>query len=128
MLKRAATLLLCLVYSINVYGLAFNVNYCLGQITSVKVGDAAKCPTCRGVVKMKCCKTKHVDVKVKDAHVVSDGSYLAKLVAFTPIIPQLLRFTPVWQQNHTERVVYHAQNAPPPDGRPIFIKNCSFRI
>lgn len=129
MFKKATILLLCLLYTVSVYGVAYNVNYCGSQIQSVNVGSAAiNCPMCHGKAKMKCCKTNHIEVKVKDAHLINANTTPAKTFAFAAILPYQINFVHVWQQAHTERVLYHAQNAPPPGGRSIGIKNCTFLI
>lgn len=129
MLKRASILLLCLVYTVSVYGIAFSVNYCGTEVESVKIGaQTARCHICHARVKMKCCKTKHIVVKVKDAHLANDNVWLAKVFTFAAIVPNYISFVPVWQQAYAERITYHGQNAPPPDKDLTLIKNRSFRI
>jgi hypothetical protein len=83
---------------------------------------------CHGKVKMKCCKTNHIVVKVKDAHLVNANLSLAKVFPFVIPATNYAGFVPVWQQAHTERMLYHGQHAPPPDKDLILIKNCTFRI
>jgi hypothetical protein len=129
MFKRTAILLLCMLYTVSVYGIAFNVNFCGNEISSVKVGSAAsKCPMCKGIAKMKCCKTNHIEVKVKDAHLANANYSLAKVFAFTAIISNYGGFVSFWAKPDFVAEVYHGSNAPPPDHDLILIKNCTFRI
>lgn len=129
MLKKAAILLLCLFYTVSVYGVAFNVNFCGNQISSVKVGSAAlKCPMCKGIAKMKCCKTNHIEVKVKDAHLANAGYSVVKAFAFVVVLPKYTGFTHIWSKPDFAKVCYHGANAPPPGDDLLLIKNCTFRI
>ena len=69
MFKRSVAMVLLMLYVITVSGFALNLHYCFNQISSVKV-DAPANP-CAKVLensKMKCCKDKHIEIKVKDAH------------------------------------------------------------
>lgn len=63
---------LCLFYLISVIGIAVNMHYCSGKLSSVRFTEQAKCGACKGEEKVKdthnCCKTTEVDVKVKDSH------------------------------------------------------------
>jgi hypothetical protein len=83
MLKRSGAMLLAVLYTVTVLGFALNLHFCGNKVSSIKVNAQAK--GCRQVVKacnMKCCKDKHVDVKVKDAHQAESTSFLSKVFAF----------------------------------------------
>lgn len=63
---------LCLFYLISVIGIAVNMHYCSGKLSSVRFTERAKCSACKEEKKIKdthnCCKNTEVDVKVKDSH------------------------------------------------------------
>jgi hypothetical protein len=78
MLKKFGAYLLTLLYVITVAGFALNLNYCCSRLTSVKIYSEVKsCAMHMG--KSKCCESKHIVVKVKDAHQGQASSFIAKL-------------------------------------------------
>ena len=63
---------LCAFYLITVIGLAVNMHFCGGKLSSVNLIESPKCPSCKTDGKMAkthdCCKDKSVEVKIKDNH------------------------------------------------------------
>jgi len=77
MLKKSGALALLLLYVITAAGFALNFNYCCNRLTSVKLyGEVKSCHMHMG--KVKCCESKHVVVKVKDAHQAQATSFFVK--------------------------------------------------
>jgi hypothetical protein len=127
MLKRAAALLLSLLYLITATGFALNLHFCGDSITAVTINTAAKAPAgCADG--MKCCTNKHLLVKVKDVHVAQPHVVHAKVLAFTiaPFCYSCFSFTP--KQGLPGQFV----NKPPPDpplaNVDVFLKNRVFLI
>lgn len=71
-LQQKIAMALCAFYLITVVGIAVNMHFCSGKLSSVKLMEQAKCGACKGESKLKkshdCCKDTSVDVKVKDSH------------------------------------------------------------
>jgi hypothetical protein len=81
MLKKSGAFALMLLYVITAAGFALNFNYCCKRLTSVNIYSEVK--TCGiHMGKVKCCETKHVVVKVKDAHQTQATSVIVKTFSF----------------------------------------------
>jgi hypothetical protein len=128
MLKRSGAFLLTLLYIVTVVGFAVNLHYCGKLITAVKIDAPVK--NCMGSqTPMKCCKNKHIDIKIKDAHETGSPSFLSKILSC-----QLIRlpfthyslFAP--KVVDLEKSVYKNPHERSPDKTPAFITNCTFRI
>ena len=78
MLKKFGAYLLTLLYIITVAGFALNLNYCCNRLTSVKIYSRVKSCTMQ-MGKNKCCESKHIIVKVKDAHQGQSLAFVAKV-------------------------------------------------
>jgi hypothetical protein len=115
-----------MLYVITVSGFALNLHYCFNRLASVKIDAPASCVKGLETSKMKCCKDRHFEVKVKDAHQNSAASFLAKIFSFDlPKLP-FAAFSFSVQNNFTERL---SERGPPPSPDvPVFLKNCIFRI
>lgn len=128
-MKRSGALLLTLLYTVTVLGFALNLHYCGTQIASVKIDS----PPVSGKMaqicgKMKCCKDKQIQIKVKDAHQVEPISILSKLFGFD--IPRLSFsgfFAPL-QQSSADVSLERGPPGKPWQNIATFIKNCIFRI
>jgi hypothetical protein len=128
MIKRIGALSLSLLYIVTVVGFALNLHYCFGYITSVKIDAPVKSCGIRATGKMKCCKDRHFEVKVKDAHQAATPSLLAKIFAF-----QLPRVAFADFSFNTQKglLAVDFNKGPPdiiPDQHITFLKNCAFRI
>jgi hypothetical protein len=128
MLKRSAAIILTFLYFITVSGFALNLHYCFNQLSSVQIDAPSKtCTNGLAVSKMKCCKDKHIEVKIKDSHEAGVKSTLSKI--FNEDIPVIL-FGNIFfalPGNNIATVSYRG----PPDvlhKSPLFLKNCTFRI
>jgi len=88
MIKRLGVCILALLYFITATGFAVNLHYCCNTLASVNIdGPAKSCGALMG--KMKCCKDKHIEVKVKDVHQSQTSSpVIAKAFPVgTPALP-----------------------------------------
>ena len=126
MFKKLSVLTIGLLYLVTASGFALNVHYCMGMVRSVKIDAPAK--TCSPVKKpMKCCRDKHVVVKIKDVHQAGPVSLLGKLFSFNlPKLP-FEDFLFSAQKTLLEKFYDHGPPAPP-DTIPHYLKNCNFRI
>lgn len=114
-----------LLYLVTASGFALNLHYCGKTLQSVKIdAPAKKC----GPVKMKCCRDKHLEVKVKDTHKsAASHSLLSKL--FMVDLPKLPFEEYLFPEQEIAANI--SANRGPPDGgckTPVYIKNCTFRI
>jgi len=80
MLKRSAAILLVVLYTITASGFALNLHYCFNRLASVQINAPAKsCVSGLEGRKMACCKDKHIEVKVKDAHQSASWFFSGKI-------------------------------------------------
>ena len=90
MLKRSVAIVLTILYVCTVFGFVLNFHYCFDRLSSVKVdAPAIACTKILQTSKMKCCKDRHIEVKVKDAHQSSSPLFWGKL--FPLGLPKLLK-------------------------------------
>ena len=127
MVKRSVVIVLMMLYVVTVSGFALNLHYCFNRLSSVKVDVPAN--TCAKVLessKMKCCKDKHLEIKVKDAHQNNSPLHWSKFFPLSLPVTAFLDFVPATQYFVTG---ISTERGPPkaPDV-PLFIKNCIFRI
>jgi hypothetical protein len=77
---------------------------------------------------MKCCKDKHFEVKVKDAHQAEAQSFLAKVFAFESPSLAFAEFSFSTQQALLVNDFERGPLRPPFNQHITFLKNCIFRI
>jgi hypothetical protein len=128
MLKKSGALLLTMLYVITAAGFALNFNYCCSRLTSVKINSQVKSCNMPMPGKMKCCESKHLDVKVKDAHQGQSAAFIAKITGFELTkVP----FADVFLSAR-QAVLIQNQAVDPPDisssGMVTLLKNCMLRI
>ena len=127
MLKRSGAFVLTLLYLVTVMGFALNLHFCGNYLAAVKIDAPVKsCSMLSG--KMKCCTTKHFEVKVKDAHQGQSQSFQQKYLLLNCLnLPFNDSFLSV-----SQGLLVIAFDRGPPDVSPgnirIFLKNCTFRI
>ncbi|MFI5160308.1 MAG: hypothetical protein ACHQHN_03480 [Sphingobacteriales bacterium] len=128
MLKRSAALVLMMLYLGTVSGFALNLHYCFNRLSSVEIDAPAKtCTKAVAACKMKCCKDKHIEIKIKDSHETGIRSVISRI--FNQDIPAIL-FGNIFYTIPVNTIAVVAYRGPP-DGirdQPIFQKNCTFRI
>lgn len=129
MIKRSGAFLLTIMYTVTVLGFALNLHYCGTRIASVQIDSPAINSKMKQVCgKMRCCKDKQLQIKVKDAHQAEPFSILSKLFGFEITRLSFNNFFPPSQQPSTDVSFERG----PPDSLwqniALFIKNCIFRI
>ena len=125
MIKRTAAILLILLYSVTVMGFAFNLHYCCNHLVSVQINAPVK--SCgMTAINPKCCKNTHLEVKVKDLHQGVSARPVSGAAGFT--LPRLY-FTDYFfvSKNYIITVIPNSSH-PPGNDRPVFLKNCVFRV
>ena len=124
MLKRISVLTVLLLYLVTASGFALNMHYCGRILTSVTVNQPAK--KCTPAV-MKCCKVKHVEVKIKDVHQGQSLSFSAKL--FSLALPTAAFYFPFFTNQFKSSSTLALRAPPGPSGgSAIYISNRVFRI
>ena len=128
MLKRSVVIVLAMLYLVTVSGFALNLHYCFNRLSSVKIDAPANaCVKVLQPGKMKCCKDKHIEIKVKDTHQAGSPAYWGK---FFPVMLHsftLADFTFSFKNASIQQLSYRGP-PPLPPGTPLFLKNCTFRI
>jgi hypothetical protein len=127
MLKKAAALLLSVLYLVTATGFALNVRFCGDAITTISINTTAKTPAgCVGG--MKCCANKHLVIKVKEAHIAEAHGLLAKI----PVITAAQFVQPYFSFSFGPALSEAFNCKRPPDpplpGIDVFLKNRVFRI
>ncbi len=81
-MKRMLGLSLALLYTVTVLGFALNFHYCFNRVSGITLNQPVKMCTSKKLSRIsKCCKDKHVDVKVKDGHQGSSQQFSAQRFA-----------------------------------------------
>lgn len=113
-----------LLYLVTATGFALNLHYCGSIITSVNIDSPAKkCST----FAMSCCRDKHVEVKVKDAHQGQSISFSGKLFAVD--LPVVKPAGYALSAPEVASAVIVDRGPPGVLGRtPLYIRNRVFRI
>ncbi|RYZ98828.1 MAG: hypothetical protein EOP47_18345 [Sphingobacteriaceae bacterium] len=129
MLKRTGIIALIMLYTVTVFGFALNFHYCGNKVASVKIDSPAKNCSPNTAKKMKCCKDKQVDIKVKDVHQAKQSqSFLSKIFSFDiPALP-FEEFVLSAQRALIEKLF---ERGPPQEHQQsisVFLKNCTLRI
>ena len=109
-------------------GIVFNVHYCLGKISSVKIDLLANnlCGCGSKKESKGCCKTEHKFIKIEDNHQAS----FIDVVFQSPVqkIPSIYNFinTPLIQKNEVN--TFNTHSPPLLSKRYSYIRNCIFLI
>ena len=127
MLKKAAALLLSVLYLVTATGFALNLHFCGETVTAVSIDSPVKAPAgCSDG--MKCCSSKHLLVKVKDAHMTQPNALQVKL----PVIAAAQFISTYFSFQFIRVAAATFLSGRPPDqpvqGVDLFLKNQVFRI
>ncbi len=127
MIKKAGVWILALLYLVTATGVALSFHYCCDNLDTVKINAPAasqKMLACKN----KCCKDKHLEIKVKDVHQAQLSAYFDKLFAVQ--LPTL--FFADFLHAFRPALLVTLSSKDPPDSAPgrsvTFIKNRVFRI
>lgn len=118
-----------MLYTVTVLGFALNLHYCGTQLASIKIDSPAEsCKMAQECGKMKCCKDKQLQIKVKDAHQAEPFSIISKLFGLD--LPRL-SYNGAYAPSRLACMDASLERGPP-DGPMLniitIIKNCIFRI
>ncbi len=128
MLKRFGACVLTALYLVTVVGFALNFHYCFYHVTAVNVNSPVNTCSMLTSGKMKCCQTKHIEIKVKDAHRNVASSLILKLIGEN--VPARA-FKDYLQPDYSVAAKNVTGKDPPgfyADNKTAFIKNRIFRI
>ncbi len=129
MVKRSGAILLTMLYTVTVLGFALNFHICGDYVASVKIdAPAVNCKMDKQGGKMKCCKDKHVEVKVKDAHQGEATSFLAKMFGFELPSWSFDSLFPALPSSSSDKFYDRGPPDAPVQSIATFIRNCIFRI
>lgn len=114
-----------MLYVVTVSGFGLNLHYCFNRLSAVKLDAPASCVKNESS-KMKCCKDRHIEVKVKDSHQAGSPSFWGQFFIFNLPALSLSDFSISFQNAPVERLL--DRGPPRTPVAPIFLKNCAFRI
>ncbi len=127
MIKRSGAFLLILLYLVTVTGFALNLHYCFNNIYSVSVDAPAK--SCKPVAsKMKCCKDKRFEVKVKDAHQTESNTLLSQTFNLHLLVLPFADLLFSAKQRFLANSLYEDLPDPPLNTISTFLRNRKLRI
>ena len=128
-MKKAALILLILIYSMSSFGVTFNEFYCCGKLKAISVtlSEVGKDKATKDTDKGGCCKTKLQSFKVKDTHIAAE-----KITSLTNYFVDLQLCNSTFQDIFfvsQKTTIAYKSNAPPlPTKVPIYIYNSTFLI
>jgi hypothetical protein len=115
-----------MLYVVTVSGFALNLHFCFNHLSSIKIDAPASCSKGPQAGKMKCCKDRHLEIKVNDTHQAGSPTFWNKFFTFG--FPVLSFADPVFSpQDH---FIKNLPDRSPPRSPAvsIFLKNNIFRI
>jgi hypothetical protein len=124
-MKKLLTIFLMIIYITTTSGIALSIHYCMGDISSVVIGqnNSTTCPTC-GMENEGCCHNDFKVVKLTDSHQASFlVNELQKPIITTPE-PVVAYYASFPEQ---ERYIVQQNHSPPP-AHSLNILYCVFRI
>lgn len=128
-MKKFSIAILAVIYFTISCGIVFNVHYCMGKLSAVKVDLLAKnlcgCGSEDGKEK-KCCKTEHKLVKLEDNHKASFADYVFQ--APVADIARLNNFLQATILPEIDTNDFHNHSPPLLIQEDTYLLNCVFRI
>ncbi|MBS1512311.1 MAG: hypothetical protein JST86_15800 [Bacteroidetes bacterium] len=113
-MKKAAAILLLMIYSLSTMGIGIRQFYCCGKLKSTTITlvqeDKEKCASKGSMT--GCCKTTFKNFKVKDSHVGSSNTFVLNKVFTAISLPEVNLQAPVLAVQHMLTGNY--SKAPPP--------------
>jgi len=128
MIKRSGALFLTKLYIVTALGFALNIHYCGTALAGVKINAPAKSCKMLSAGKMKCCKDKEIDVKIKDAHQGESPSFLFEVFGFEIPKTSFGDFALSAQQALLEKLSAKRPPGAPSNKTDPIIKNRNIRI
>lgn len=131
-LKRHTILLMTAIYLVSFAGLAFNLHFCSGKLSTVAINAPVKvCKMCAKLAKENiedgCCKTETVELKVEDDH--HAGLQLSLLKAIPEfLLPKWVAIIPTIDLTEPTLLSYAIDVPPDISGIPLHVFNCTYRI
>lgn len=129
-MKRIVVLSLLLVYFGTTVGFAMSLHFCGSKISNVRINQSSSKPCCTKETEAtpdKCCKDKHIQIKVSDEHHTIQS---AKIPAASNV-DLFINLRETYDTNHTTFIsISRLTERGPPErsGIPLTIKHCTFRI
>lgn len=131
-LKRHTILLMTAIYLVAFAGLAFNLHYCSGELSTIAINAPVKvCDMCAKLDKENiedgCCKTEKVEIKVDDDHQAGLKLSLSKAIPEF-LLPEWIATIPAVDPTKSTLRAFAIDIPPDISGTPLHIFNCTYRI
>lgn len=109
--KRSISICIMLLYLMLSTGVALNIHYCAGKISSITINYKSD-PNCGcgGESKSSCCKDKQAYVKVKDSHQYSADVKVKPIVSSSFLLSNILDHS---ENTYIAEVITQATHSPP---------------
>ncbi len=128
-MKRAAVILITILYLLPVIGMTVSAHYCCGKLSSVSLNflGKGKCPCGTKKMKKNCCKTKTCLLSIKDVQQNSPQLAIDFSKSFS-FVPCVITTNPVVLHSTTFLIPF-CNNLPLPKiKQPLYLSNKVFRI
>jgi hypothetical protein len=129
-MKKFLILLLALIYFTVSSGMVMNIHYCMGKVSSVKVGILfnKNCRNCKGNDHKGCCRTETRLIKIADNQQVAHADYSFSVpVKILPAVTWQMIDCPVKTLNNN-LVFNNPSQSPGILSQDINTLHCVFRI
>lgn len=132
-MKRIVATLFLITYLLTASGLVFNLHYCGGVVSSVRLeltkDETKRCPCGSKKMSKDCCKDTKFLVKVKDAHKLASNllELKAPIAKWVPFVPPFIHLD-ISLPLYTERNQLYAHAPPGQANNSLFLLNNTFRI
>lgn len=130
MIKRIAIFSLLLVYLSTTAGFALSLHFCGTKISNIRINQSAKKPCCKKEAEEKpdkCCKDKHVRIKVSDLQQTAQSAKIPAICNLDLYInPNNISVFTTGLFVSISAVSY--RGPPVRSSIPLTLQNCIFRI
>jgi hypothetical protein len=126
--KKFVAFILAVLYFTASSGVVFNVHYCMGKVSSVKVDNFSNsfCKCGKKETNNSCCSSEFKVVKLNGDYKATSSNIDSRIV--TDILPVKVSLIDLSKTTSQLTLVLVA-NAPPPDPlNRLYIANCVFRV
>ena len=124
-MKKAASIFVLFFYLLSTNGVAFNVNYCCGKVSSISLSPTKDKP-CKQLKKMpNCCGHKQVYAKLNIQTLTSGTHAIANNAIATPVIYNCYPITALSGRSPVSVV---DSSSSPPGKRQAYLLFCSILV
>jgi hypothetical protein len=127
-MKKAAVILIMLMYGLSSFGITVHIHYCCGKIDAVNLSPVKKdnCPVKDKAAGRKCCDDRQIELKIKDSY----SKYSEVKTWFKPLQneKESLPVTLIEKPVSPVQLTCYSNTSPPYAPVPLHKLYCIYRI